>query len=140
MPDIGLIDLVLTPPLGSLEAVPDGRNPWLAGQHSIIVTDPAGPVSDTYGVVFGAITQPLAWGYKLGYRDISEGLDARVYVPAFAQAVAVHTLLDGSPVFSQIEWLEQTITLMRWDVALPSMLGLYIQPGWEIDIYWLRLL
>lgn len=112
----------------------------MPGNHTIIATHTGTPVENTYGCILAASTAPLAWGYQVAYSDVSEGLDARLYIPWYAQMVAVHRLFDGSPIFSQIAYVQQTIQLLRWEVALPKTIGLYIQPGWEVDLYWLRFL
>jgi hypothetical protein len=140
VPDISLVDYLLAPPLGVLEPVLDTRSPWLEGSHSISTTYDGTPVADTFGCIIAATGIPIGWGYDVGYKDVSEGLDARRFVPFYCQLVTVHRLFDGSPVFSQVVYIDQGISVITWDVALPSLVGLYLQPGWEIDLYWLRAL
>lgn len=140
MVDIGIIETLLHPPIGSLEEVFDTRSPWVAGSHSIGVTHTGTPVSDTYGCILTASLKPLNWGYQVGYADLGEGLDARRFVPWWAQLVFVHRLLSGAPVFSQLVYVDQQIAILLPTNANPSLVGLYIQPGFEADLYWLRLL
>lgn len=142
MPTIsrGIIDFALAPPLGVLNAHLDGNGPYGAGNHSLTQWLNSGSlsnVSDTYGVVVqfnGAIPPHL--GLTFGFDD-GGTIQMDLFEHRLVQLVALHQLLSGTWVPSQVEELNALPFLIRWSEALPGKVGLYVAPNISVDLYYL---
>lgn len=147
----GVIDQFLHPPLGLLNPVLDTAGPYGPGsstRNTFVTTGafllPAGTyaVSGTYGVIAvpnGAISthEGVQFGWNDGSRPLVSG---DRYYDRFGQINVIHTLLSGVEVITQQFDLTSIENFMLWDVALPSAIGIWVNPFSAIDLYYLCVL
>ena len=152
MPTPGsVIDQFLHPPLGLLNPVLDENGPYGPGSstRSNFTTSgsfllPAGTydVSGTYGVIAvvnGAI--PAVAGFAAGWDDVGYPLTSAIrYDDRFCQINVIHTLLSGVAVITQQFELFHLSDFITWDVALPAVIGIWVNPFMAIDLYYLCVL
>lgn len=139
--DISLIDFALHPPIGVLGPVLDVRGPYYEGSTKITTADGITPVSDTFGAWVWAYTIPPEWGHYVGYNDpLGLGVDMDEYTASWGQLVVLHQFSTGDLVATQTQRFTFIKELLLWDVSLPHEIGLWLAPGWQADIYWLRVL
>jgi hypothetical protein len=147
----GVIDQFLHPPLGLLNPVLDENGPYGPGTstRSNFTTSgafllPAGTyaISGTYGVIAvvnGAI--PPTAGFANGWDDVGYPLLTGIrWDDRFAQVNVIHTLLSGIAVITQQFDLHTLVNLATWDVALPAVIGIWVNPYMAIDLYYLCVL
>lgn len=149
----GVIDSIAFPPLGLLNPVLDTGGPYSFGDHSLSTFTtggafllPAGTyqVHGTYGViavVSGAV--PLAWGYDIGYDSgTTIGAEGIRYENRFCQLVPLHQVLSGF--YLPVDRLDMHYILdsLLWPFRLVGgdLLGLHVEPGIQIDLYYLCVL
>lgn len=150
---VDIIDAVTSPPLTTLQQVLDTNGPYGPGSHTLtdFHTDgafllPAGTysVSGTYGCIVqvNGIVPPAA-GFTIGWNDVSILASGDVYEDRIAQFCLLHTLpITGAKVIYQV----QDINLISQTVYFPVLvgsaatIGLYVQPNWHVDLYYLCVL
>lgn len=152
MPAVGsVIDQFLHPPLGILNPVLDTAGPYGPGSstRSFFTTTgafllPAGtyPVSGTYGIiatVHGAI--PAPFGFEAGWDDVGYPLTSAIrYDQKLCQINVIHQLLSGVAIITQQFDMHHLSDFMTFDVALPSVIGIWVNPAMAIDLYYLCIL
>lgn len=141
MPDpIGIIEQFLHPPLAVMTEAFDPRGPYGFGSHTLTtVGNGVDSVATSFGVLVTHHTVPEEWGRDVGYLDVSEGLSLYRWQPWYAQVGVLHQLLaTGANIWTQVDECQFPIHLVLWETARPNLIGLYVQPGWEVDLYWLR--
>lgn len=118
----------------------DGNGPYGPGNH-VLSTWLNGAslsnVSDTFGVVVqfnGAIPPKL--GLVIGFDD-GGTVNLDEFQLRLVQLVALHQLLSGTWVPSQVVDLHALPFMIRWAEALPGRVGLYVSPGISVDLYYL---
>lgn len=147
----GVIDQFLHPPLGLLNPVLDDSGPYGPGTSTRSTFSTAGAfllpagtynVSGTYGiiaVVNGAI--PATFGFESGWDDVAYPLTSGIrYAERFAQINVIHTLLSGVAVITQTVDVHQLSQMLIFDVALPAVIGIWVNPAMAIDLYYLCIL
>jgi hypothetical protein len=143
MPGIGVIDVLDRLPIGILTPRLDGNGPRGAGNWQVDTWDDAGTtrnVSDTFGCIVeinGAIAVEL--GRTPGFSD-GGTVDLETYEDRICQFSVMHQMLGGAWIATQVADLYIAPTLFRWVEALPGRVGLYVDPTWSIDLYFLRAL
>jgi hypothetical protein len=148
---VGVVDQFLHPPLGLLNPVLDENGPYGPGSstRSNFLTSgafllPAGTysVSGTYGVIAvvnGAI--PPTAGFANGWDDVGYPLTSGIrYDDRFCQINVIHTLLSGVAVITQQFDLFMLSDFITWNVALPAVIGIWVNPFMAIDLYYLCVL
>lgn len=143
MVSVGVIDVIDRLPLGILTPKLDFSGPYAAGNHILDTWDDNGTtrnVSDTFGVIVqisGAIAAQL--GRTPGFSDGFD-VDLEMFELRITQIAAMHQLLGGAWVASQVADVFYAPQLFRWVEALPGRVGLYVSPTWSVDLYYLRAL
>lgn len=156
MPSItDIIDAVATPPLASLQQVRDTNGPYSAGSHTLenFHTDgafllPAGTysISGTYGVIAQvAGTIPAAAGYYKGYVDPAGVIFAsgENFLDLIGQVNLLHFLpITGAGIITEFHDLHHLSELFLWPSLLGSAakVGLYVGPGWQVDLFYMCVL
>jgi hypothetical protein len=151
--DSSVIDAIAFPPLGALAPVLDTGGPYASGDHTLTTFTttgafllPAGTyqVHGTYGLVVvpnGAI--PAAWGYDIGYDSGGAlGSEGAIYHNRFAQIVPMHQVLTGF--YLPLDRLD--VHTVPWYTLWPfrliggDQLGVHVEPGVAVDLYYLCVL
>ncbi|SRR6266704_983590 len=140
MVGVGIIDVIEHLPIGVLQPRLDTNGPYGVGSHSLTSWSDSGSiksVSDTFGVVvqiYGAIAPKL--GRIPGFSDTS-AVDLELYEFRIAQLAVLHQLFGGAWVPTQVEDVFYAPQLFRWVESLPGMVGLYVSPVWQVDLFFL---
>ena len=147
----GVIDQFLHPPLGLLNPVLDDAGPYGPGTStrntfhtSGAFLLPAGTynVSGTYGLVVvlnGAI--PTTAGWEHGWDGAGGAIySGNRYYDRFGQIVVIHTLLSGAGVITQEVSIDHLQQLILWETALPSEIGIWVNPSVALDLFYLCIL
>lgn len=143
MPNVGIIDTISTLPLGLLTPRIDTNGPYTAGNWIISTWNDSGTtrnVSDSFGVILdinGAIAPAL--GREQGFSD-GGSVDLTKFELRITQFAALHQMLGGAWIASQVADVFIMPALYRWAEALPGRVGLYVTPTWNVDLYFLRAL
>ena len=137
---VGIIDTIQHLPLGVLEAVIDTNGPYGPGNH-ILDTWKDGalvrPVNITFGVIVqisGAIAPKL--GLQIGFDD-GGTVNLDTFELRICQVAALHQLILGTWVASQVVDVFYAPQLLRYVESNPGRIGLYVQPTWHVDLYYL---
>lgn len=149
----GLIDALAFPPLGSLNPVLDDGGPYATGDYSLSTFTtggafllPAGTyqVHGTYGVITvpsGAI--PAAWGYEIGFDSGGAlGNEGWRFFNRFCQLVPMHQLFSGFLLPLDRHDCNFAVDYLLWPFRLigGDVLGLHVEPGVAVDLYYLCVL
>lgn len=148
----GVVDSLAFPPLGSLNPVLDTSGPYAFGDYNLTTFTttgafllPAGTyqVHGTYGVIVVPATIPAAWGQSIGYDSGSAiGNEGNVYENRFCQLVPQHQLLSGF--WASLDYIDvrQVGLMSLWPFRLVGgdRLGLHVEPGTAVDLYYLCVL
>ena len=143
MVTIGVIDVIQNLPIGVLTPLLDGNGPYSAGNHIISTWNDSGTtrnVSDSFGVIVqinGAIASKL--GRTIGFDD-GAAVNLDVFEDRITQLAALHQMLGGAWIATQVSDVVYAPALFRWVEALPGRIGLYVSPTWAVDLYFLRAL
>lgn len=143
MVNVGIIDVISNLPLGILTPRLDGNGPYGPGNHIISTWDDSGTtrnVSDTFGAIVqinGTINPH--WGTIQGFND-GGSVDLTLYEFRITQFAAMHQMLGGAWVASQVVDVFYAPALFRWAEALPGRVGLFVTPTWNVDLFFLRAL
>lgn len=149
-----IIDTVSTPPLAALQQVLDTGGPYSGGDHvlstfhtngAFVLPSGTYQVNGTYGVLVVASTIPIAAGHVVGFNGIIGGQDKDedTYLDRIAQIVVYHSLpITGLYVATQRYDVHHTFDLNLWQPYLltGSVIGLHVQPGFAVDLYYLCVL
>ncbi len=141
MVNIGIVDTITHLPLGVLKPHADELGPYGPGNHVLDTFFFSGggftPVNAAFGVVVqisGGIAPKL--GRQFGFSDgIDVNLD--VFELRICQLAALHQMLGGQWIASQVESVRYAPQLFRWVEASPGRIGLYVEPSWSVDLYYL---
>lgn len=136
MPDVSLIDYALFPPLGLQNSFFVTASPFSFGSHTFTTFNGVTPVSTTHGLYVTIDTVPVPWGIQDGWQGPgSESAD--VYIPRVGQVVVQHQL--GSGLWVSTEMIDVNVNgqMLQWQVALPGRIGLFVEPGCELQLYYL---
>ncbi len=140
MVSVGIIDTLTHLPLGVLKPHLDTAGPYGAGNH-ILDTWMLGAVVTQVSAAFGVIVQISgAIAPKLGrVIGFSDGVDVslELYDMRICQLGVLHQLLGGQWIASQVESVRYAPQLFRWVEAAPGRVGLYVEPTWAVDLYYL---
>lgn len=143
MPNVGIIDVITQLPIGILTPVLDADGPFTAGNHPITTWHDGAlirSVADTFGVIVqvnGAIAPEL--GRTIGFDD-GGTVNLDYFEDRILQLSALHQMLGGAWIATQVEDIYYLPWLARWVEALPGKIGLYVAPTWSVDLYFLRAL
>lgn len=140
MVEIGVVEQFIHPPLGVLGLHLDARGPFTAGSTTFSTWDGVESVSNTFGALVIPAAIPAEWGRIPRYIDAGLNVETAEYEDGWGQIVAMHQFISGAWVADQQRVLYQLRELELWESALPGRVGLWLAPGWEADIYWLRVL
>lgn len=139
MANVSIIDTITAVPLGLLQPLIDEHGPFTGNNirdtwlHGGVTRN----VSDAFGCVLqvnGSIAPRL--GRTFGVDD-GAALVLDEFQERIVQVAAIHQLLGGAYVASQVADVFYLPFMMRWAEALPGRLGLYVAPTWSIDVYYL---
>lgn len=148
-----IIDGVTTPPLATLQQVLDTNGPYGAGSHLLSSFHtggafllPAGTydIGGSYGVVVqveGAV--PPQAGFTEGFNDGSVVGSGDRYNRRIAQICLLHQLpISGAWVITEQHDQYGPQALYLWNINLgsPAKLGLFVSPGWHVDLYFMAVL
>lgn len=128
-------------PIGLLTPALDGNGPYATGNHVLSTwLDGAATrnVSDTFGVIIqvnGAIAPKL--GVTPGFSDGTD-VDLDTFDIRLTQLAALHQLLGGAWVATQVHDVFYAPFMTRWAEDLPGRIGLYVSPTWSVDLYYLK--
>jgi hypothetical protein len=125
---IPIIDQLVHPALGLLSRVALPANPY---NTFLAVAPPQNPlVALTYGILLNVSFVPPAWGLRLGAPD--------EYDPPLAQITSHYLDLTGFDLIQQVEHMGWTNYAYLWVEPLPALVTIYMQPGVQLDAYWLQ--
>lgn len=148
-----IAQLLVHPPLGAMVPALDADGPYTEGDYTKQTWRTAGGtmapagtynVSATYGVVVNLRTAPPpTWGYDIGWSS-HPVLDYSGYTfhNRIAQIVLQRQLLTGLLINVAETHVHQYMQPTLWDLDVVGVLrfGLHVEPGLEVDLYWLCLL
>ncbi len=148
-----VIDVLAFPPLGSLNPVLDDNGPYSFGDHTFTTWHtsgafalPAGTyqVHGTYGVIVRLNGAPPApWGVTIGYDSGGAvGFEGFIWEHRFAQLVVMHQLLSGFFTTVDLTDIVTTAQSVFWPFRLigGDQIGLHVEPGVAVDLYYLCIL
>jgi hypothetical protein len=136
MVDVSIIDYALYPPIGLQNSFFVTASPFTYGSHTFTVFNGVTPVATTHGLYVTIDSVPLPWGMDDGWQGpVSENGDR--YVPRVGQVVVQHQLGSGLWVTTQYEDIAYNGQMLQWDVALPGRIGLFVEPGCQLQLYYL---
>jgi len=142
MPNVGIIDTAIHPPLGILAAHIDTNGPYPAGSHTLDVWNNSGSVrgiNESFGciaVLDGVIPPELGQtiGWDGGGGPIFDGVS---YALRMLQIVMQHQLLSGQFVNTQVDDQFTTAEVHLWREAIPGRMGLYVAPMLSFNLFFL---
>ena len=139
----GVIDFLTHPVIGGLHPHLDHLGPFLGEVTLTQWLDAAPPsgtmqyVSATYGVVTKVTVIPPNWSVNKGWNS-SDGLyDESVFAPPLVQVVAQHQFPGSFWITTQISAVDRLYQLVLWAESFPGRIGLLVQPGVEVDLFYL---
>ena len=137
-----VIDFLLVPQLGELDAVLDVNGPYYGGTSWTFTTFNDGSVIWSVSASGGVAVQfngaiPAHLGLKVGYDD-GASIQTDQFDFRLVQLVVMHQLHSGQWVVSQLEDIYTLPFVVRWTEALPGKIGLYVLPGVSVDLYYLQ--
>lgn len=141
-----LSDYLLHPTIGLLKPVLDYYGPYegtvtrTQWSHTPGPVYSPWPVSRTYGVIVdinGVI--PPKWGSAAGWVSDDGLYDATQLEPPIVQVVTQHQFPTGRWTTTQSEWLNAAPSLVTWAVNFPGRIGLFVNPGLAVDLFYLVL-
>jgi len=154
MPTItSLIDEAISPPFATLNPVLDSNGPYATGNYNIdsFTTTgafllPAGTydIGGTYGVLVRVATVAPAVGVRTGWADatgVASGGDE--WQRRICQLVLLHWLpIPSLWIPTMVQDLNMFDTLVAWPVLLGSgsRLGLHVDPGWSVELFFMCVL
>lgn len=145
MPDVGIIQLYLHPPIGLLQPHLDYYGPFTGNVTRTQWSRTAGPiytpvdVSATYGVELqlnGGI--PAGYGTTIGWVSPDGQYEESDYDQRLVQLVVQHQFPGGAWVTTQRVDIHVFPRVVLWDVSLPGRLGLLVAPGLAFDLFFLE--
>lgn len=140
MPDVGIIQSFTQLPLGLLDASLDSAGPYGPGSHSLTTWSQGGTVrnvNDTFGVIVqinGAIAPKL--GLVPGFDD-GGTVQLDLFQMRICQIAQLFQLRSGIWVPADSRNIFYAPQLIRWVEDQPGKIGLYVQPTWSVDLYYL---
>lgn len=150
---VGVIDILTTPPLVSLQQVLDTNGPFGAGDHTIssfhtngafLLPSGTYPISGTYGVLVQPSTFPATAGRLLGWNDASfPTASGDYYLDRIAQLVQLRQFpISGAFLPMEYNDCHHTQDLFLWSAFLqaPDKIGLHVFPNFSVDLFWMCVL
>jgi hypothetical protein len=148
-----VVDELTQPPFASLNAVLDLNGPFGTGDYNIdsFYTDgsfllPAGShdIGGTYGVIVQVGLVPPQVGFRIGWNDVlGTAGSGDEWERRICQLVLQHYLpLGGFWIPTLVQDLNLVSTYVAWPVLVlsGSRLGLHVDPGWSVDLYFMCVL
>jgi hypothetical protein len=144
MPDVGIIEFYLHPPIGLLTPHIDFHGPYSGNRTVTVWSDTAGPVyhdqpvSATYGVqvqLNGPI--PIGYGFETGWVSDDGQYDESRYFTRLVQLIVQHQFAGGAWITTQKLDVHTFPVVLLWDISLPGRIGLLVAPGLEFDLFFL---
>lgn len=127
---VPILETILHPPLGLLqrELIPG----LLSG--SVDLTRNTGSLApfnnvNAYGLSWAFFTVPIGFGFEIGFPD--------VYFNRMLQASTVHTDFAGHELVSEYHSFFSEGIYWLWQNPGPSRVHLEIEPGVELQAFWL---
>lgn len=149
----GVVDSLVSPEFATLQYVLDEAGPFPTGDYtrdhfttSGAFLLPAGDydIGGTYGAIVavaGAI--PPSAGLRFGWQDALTFPWGDVYDPRICQIVLQHFLpIPARYVTTLMQDCASLDTLITWPVLIGSgaRVGLHVEPGWSVDLYFMCVL
>lgn len=148
-----IAQLLVHPPLGAMVPALDSGGPYFEGDYTKDHWSTAGgtlvpagtyAVNATFGVIVNLRTAPPpTWGFNLGWSS-HPVLDYSGYTfhNRIAQVILQRQLLTGLLVNVAEMNVHQYMQMAVWDLDVVGTLrfGLHVEPGLQVDLYWLVLL
>jgi len=99
---------------------------------------PQSPLALTYGIRVVELVRPAGWGRKLG--------NPQMFNPHFVQVATVYQLgggvfglvPTGPGIFRDVATYSYSPFAFFWSEPLPTLVTLWIEPGWTLDVFWLQ--
>jgi len=144
-----VVEALTAPPFASLILVLDQSGPYSTGDYTLDTFNTSGAFllpAGTYGIggTYGAIVAarglfPPGAGVSFGWQDEQTFPFGDVYARRIAQLVLQHFLpIAGKWVTTQLQDIKTLEETVFWPVLVLSgaRVGLHVEPGWSVDLYY----